>query len=123
MPVVTLLGALRNAIATHSKGRLHRHPMWRRLHVGIVYMSSNYLRQFIHGNGMNFAANHRNCKPTVLWGTELVQALEAHLDVQVVCAVPRCVRLVMHPVPLTCSVKHWGHDSDHMQAAAPAGTS
>ena len=72
---------------------------------------------------MNFAATHQNCKPRVLWGTEPVQALEAHLDVQVVCAVPRCVRLVMHPVPLTCIVKLWGYDSGHMQAAAPAGTS
>jgi hypothetical protein len=32
VPIVTLLGALHDAIAAHSKGRLHWHPLWRRLH-------------------------------------------------------------------------------------------
>jgi hypothetical protein len=38
VPVVTLLGALHDSVAAHSKGRLHRHPLWRRLHKRILYL-------------------------------------------------------------------------------------
>ena len=52
------------------------------------------------------------CRPSKLQaegalGDEMVQALEAHLDVQVVSAVPWAVRHVMHSVPLTYGVNHW----------------